>query len=86
MVSNRITVRIPSALTTRLRSSSRARGATESELVRAALENYLGHSSADHTAFDLAQETGLIGIVQEAPKDLSTSRRHFDGFGKGKRK
>ena len=86
MVSSRITVRIPSALTSRLRSSSHARGATESELVRAALENYLDHFSADRTAHDLAQEAGLIGIVQEAPKDLSTNRRHFDGFGKGKRK
>ncbi len=86
MTSNRITVRIPGALTTRLRSSSRARGATESELVRAALENYLSHSSGDRTAHDLAQKAGLIGIVQEAPKDLSTSRRHFDRFGKSKRK
>jgi len=86
MASNRITVRIPGELTTRLRSSSRARGASESELVRAALENYLSHPSGDRTAYELAQEAGVIGVVQNAPKDLSTSRRHFDGFGKSKRK
>ncbi len=86
MASNRITVRIPSELTARLRSSSRARGASESELVRAALETYLSHPSAERTAFELAQEAGLIGIAQNAPRDLSTNRRHFAGFGKSKRK
>jgi metal-responsive CopG/Arc/MetJ family transcriptional regulator len=86
MSSNRITVRIPSALTTRLRSSSRAKGVTESELVRAALENYLGNSSDERTAYELAHDAGLIGAVQKAPTDLSTNRRHFNGFGKSQRK
>lgn len=86
MSSNRITVRIPSTLTTRLRSSSRAKGATESELVRAALEDYLGHASGERTAYELAQDAGLIGVVQKAPRDLSTNRRHFNGFGKSTRK
>jgi metal-responsive CopG/Arc/MetJ family transcriptional regulator len=86
MAPKRITVRIPGELTARLRSSSRARGASESELVRAALENYLNHSSGDRTAYELAQEAGVIGVAQNTPKDLSTSRRHFDGFGKGKRR
>jgi metal-responsive CopG/Arc/MetJ family transcriptional regulator len=86
MASNRISVRIPNALTTRLRSSSQARGASESELVRAALENYLSHSSGDRTAYEMAQESGVVGVAQNTPRDLSTSRRHFDGFGKSKRK
>jgi len=86
MTSNRITVRIPSELTGRLRSSSRARGASESEVVRAALEKYLDHASGDRTAYELALEAGLIGIAKDAPRDLSSNRRHFNGFGESQRK
>lgn len=84
MASNRITVRIPPALTSRLRSRSRARGTTESVLIREALENYLGAKSSHRTAYELAEEAGIIGSVRNAPSDLSTNRRHFNGFGKGK--
>lgn len=84
LASHRITVRVPQALTARLRSRSRAKGTTESELVREALENYLGHSEEERSAYELAEEAGIIGSVRRAPKDLSTNRRHLKGFGKGK--
>jgi predicted DNA-binding protein len=82
MASHRITIRIPETLEQRLRSRSRIKGQTESDLVREALENYLGHSSKERSAYELAQEAGLIGSVKRAPKDLSSSRRHFEGFGR----
>jgi len=75
--SNRITIRIPGELGVRIRNRSRSQGQTESELVREALETYLGRSSKERSAYDLAREAGLIGCVKRAPKDLSTSRRHF---------
>jgi predicted DNA-binding protein len=84
VASNRITVRVPAGLTTRLRSRSRARGTTESEVIREALENYLGAESSHRTAYELAEEAGILGSVRNAPRDLSTSRRHFNGFGKSK--
>lgn len=84
MASNRITVRIPEKLTARLRSRSRAKGTTESDLVREALENYLGRPGTERTAFELAEEAGIIGIAQNGPTDLSSNRRHLKGFGKGK--
>jgi len=84
MASNRITVRIPEKLTARLRSRSRAKGTTESDLVREALENYLGRPGTERTAFELAEEAGIIGIAQNGPTDLSTNRRHLKGFGRGK--
>ena len=84
MASNRITVRVPPALISRLRSRSRAKGTTESEVIREALENYLGGESSHRTAYELAQEAGIVGAVRNAPRDLSTNRRHFNGFGKGK--
>jgi len=84
MSSARITVRVPQTLTARLRSRSRAKGTTESALVREALENYLGHSEGGRSAYELAEEAGIIGSVKQAPKDLSTNRRHFKGFGEAK--
>lgn len=80
----RISVRMPMALTSRLRSQCRARGASESELVREALETYLRRPGTNATAYELAERSGVIGSMDDAPRDLSTNRRHFKGFGKGK--
>lgn len=82
MTSTRITVRVSQALTARLRSRSRAKGTTESELVREALETYLGKTKEACSAYDLAEEAGIIGAARNAPKDLSANPRHFKGFGK----
>lgn len=82
MSSHRITIRIPETLGQRLRNRSRIKGQTGSDLVREALENYLGQSAKERSAYELAQEAGLIGSVKRAPQDLSTNRRHFEGFGK----
>ncbi|MGA8308616.1 MAG: hypothetical protein WB755_01185 [Terriglobales bacterium] len=84
MSSDRITIRVPQALGQRLRSRSRLKGQAESELVREALESYLGQSSGERPAYELAEEAGLIGCVRRAPKDLSTNPRHFEGFGEDK--
>ena len=84
MSSSRITVRVPAALTARLRSRSRAKGTTESDVVREALETYLGKGKPDRSAYELAEQAGIVGAVESAPKDLSTNVRHFKGFGKSK--
>jgi len=84
MTSNRISVRIPDTLASRLRSRSRAKGRTESEVIRQALEEHLEHSIAERTAFELAEQSGIVGALRKAPKDLSSNRRHFREFGKSK--
>ena len=82
MSSARITVRVSQTLTARLRSRSRAKGTTESELVREALETYLGKTKEARSAYELAEEAGIIGAARNAPKDLSANPRHMKGFGK----
>jgi len=84
MASHRITVRVPKTLGALLRDRSRTKGQTPSDLVRIALESYLGRGSVTRSAYELAEEAGLIGCAGRAPKDLSTNRRHFEGFGKSK--
>jgi predicted DNA-binding protein len=81
---SRITVRVPDTLTARLRSRSKAKGTTESDLVREALESYLGQSAGERSAYELAEEAGIIGAARNAPKDLSTNPRHLKGFGESK--
>jgi len=84
MKSSRITIRVPKALGDRLQDRSRAKGKTPSEVVRAALETYLGGGDHAPSAFEVAQGAGLIGCAADAPADLSTNRHHFEGFGKNK--
>jgi hypothetical protein len=84
MSSQRITVRVPKTLGALLRDRSRAKGKTPSDLVRVALESYLGRGGSQNSAYELAEEAGLIGCAGRAPKDLSTNRRHLEGFGKRK--
>jgi predicted DNA-binding protein len=88
MASGRITIRVPAPLGERLRSRSRLQGQTESDLVRHAIETYLGQSNGNRSALALAEEAALIGCVRRGPaspaKDLSTHPRHMQGFGKNK--
>lgn len=84
MASRRISVRVPQAIARRLKDRSRTTGVRESEVVREALERYLPRHGQEQTAYDLAQKAGLIGCIRGAPKDLSTNKRHFKGFGKAK--
>lgn len=82
MASQRITVRVPKVLGIRLRDHSRARGQTPSDLVRVALENYLGAQERSQSAYEMAREAGLIGCVRDAPKDLSVNPQYMRDFGK----
>jgi hypothetical protein len=52
--------------------------------MRVALETYLDGERGAGSAYELAEAAGLIGCVRHAPKDLSTNRRHLEGFGRGK--
>ena len=84
MASNRITVRVSKDLEALLRDRSRATNQTPSDLVRMALETILGRAVQSQSAYELAEKAGLIGCATRTPKDLSTNRRHFEGFGKNK--
>lgn len=79
--SPRITIRVSESLVKRLKKHAGMKRRSESALVREALETYLGESPASSSAYDLAKEAGLIGCVRNEPSDLSTNRKHFEGFG-----
>ncbi len=77
----RISVRLPSALQSRLERRAKLAGKTESEVVREAVEAHIAQTSVPESAYQLAGRLGLVGCVKDAPPDLSTNPDHFDGFG-----
>jgi len=81
MKDHRITVRFPADLRRRLKQAADSKGTRESDLVRGAVERQLAAEDRAVTAYERAKKAGLIGVVPRAKKDLSTNRRHFDGFG-----
>ena len=83
MNSERLTVRISSDLRDQVRQRAKATGTDESEVVRLALEQYVKPPMSAYEAFKRA---GLIGIAKGLPKDLSTNKKHMEGFGLSKTK
>ena len=78
---DRITVRLPAELRERLKAAARRRGTRESDLVRKAVERQLAAGEKPVTACDLAKKAGIIGIVKDGPRDLSTNKKYFEGLG-----
>jgi predicted DNA-binding protein len=85
MATDRISVRVNPQLRRGLREHASINGKKDSEVVREALEAYLIERGSSVTCYDLALKAGLIGAARNAPRDLSTARRHFRGFGGSKR-
>ena len=54
-------------------------GQSESELVRRGLQLVAQQEHAVRSALDLAGSR--VGRFEDAPRDLSTNRKHLDGFG-----
>jgi predicted DNA-binding protein len=80
MKANR-SVRFTAAMRGRLKTAADRAGKRESDLVREAVARQLDIEEDALSAYDLAKKAGLIGVVRGTPPDLSTNRRHFDGFG-----
>ena len=49
--------------------------------LREALEAYSAAHGLTESCYDVARRAGVIGIVRDAPADLSTHPKYFEGFG-----
>ena len=85
MATDRISIRINPQLRRGLQEQASLNGKKESDVVREALESYLVDRGDPVTCYDLASQAGLIGAARNAPRNLSTQRKHFRGFGRSKR-
>ncbi len=54
---------------------------SESVVEREALETYLAAAPDEVSAYNIALQAGVIGCAKSGPRDLSTNRKHFKGFG-----
>jgi Arc/MetJ-type ribon-helix-helix transcriptional regulator len=74
-----LSVKLPGPLADWVTDRSRTLGRTQSEVVREALERARAGGARVKSCRDLLAE--LDGFF-DGPKDLSTNRKHFEGFGK----
>lgn len=82
MSDQRLSIRIPEDLQEQLVTLINATGKSESEIVREALTDYCRDHLASQTCFDIANAAGAIGCAKKLPADLSTNKRHLEGFGR----
>jgi len=82
MPASRITITLDSSLHCQVTSAARADGKSVSAFVRELIEQRLRSVAGEENCFDLAVRMGIIGAAKGLPRDLSTNRRHFRGFGK----
>jgi hypothetical protein len=77
----RISVRLTPKLAGKLKREVSLRGQSESTVVRDALESYFNRKPANENCYDAAVRLGIIGCAKGLPRDLSTNKRYFKGFG-----
>jgi predicted transcriptional regulator len=75
-----LTLKIPDVIKEKLKTYSRRKGLSRSEIVRKALNEYFEKDDFkdEGSFYDLAKD--LAGSVKEA-SDLSTNKKHFSGYG-----
>ena len=79
MKTYRLSARVDEDTRKKLEQRARLEAKDESTVVREALNSYLSQNT--ESAYDAFQRVGGIGIVKGLPRDLSTNRKYFEGFG-----
>jgi metal-responsive CopG/Arc/MetJ family transcriptional regulator len=73
-----LSLKLPPSLSVKLERAAKRRGQSKSEVVRAALEQFLA-GERPMSALELAGD--LVGSC-EGPADLSTNPKYMEGYGK----
>ncbi|MBS3762637.1 MAG: ribbon-helix-helix protein, CopG family [Planctomycetes bacterium] len=77
-----ITFKADESLLKKLESVAKQRDTTRSAVIRSAVKEYVGRelrAAESPSAYELVED--IAGSV-EGPEDLSTARRHLEGYGK----
>lgn len=78
---NTTTIKLPPDMENRLKAEAKRRSASKSMLVREALELYLAEKRTKAGVSCLDAASDLAGSIK-GPADLSTHKRHMEGFGR----
>ena len=76
-----LSLKLPAALGLKLDRVAKKRGQSKSEVVRAALEQFLNGEPGVPTGSALEAVAPWVGCV-EGPGDLSTNPEYMEGFGR----
>lgn len=81
--------RLDDSRSAKLARLAHARNATEEEVLGMAVDQFADSPSHPQTAAqpaaslaDAMRDAGLLAAFNGLPEDLSTDRRHFEGFGR----
>ena len=77
-----ISVRLSKTLDAKLASTAKKQSTTKSEIVSAALKQYLQRHAEPAPKSVAARAKKLVGSVYGGPPDLSYNKKHMDGFGR----
>jgi hypothetical protein len=75
-----VVVRLPKTLNARLKGLAKRRRSSKSAVIRDLLETHPSTAKRMPTLLELAGD--LIGSVKGAPADLSTNKKHLEGYGR----
>ena len=77
-----ISLKVSETFDRKLALAAKRHGWSKSQLVRAALDEFLLPSRSRPTAFFLEHARDLLGIVDGGPGDLATDKRHLEDLGR----
>lgn len=75
-----VSFKLPESLHRKLQAVAKRRGESQSEVVRAAIEQYFDGDDALPAGSLLERAGKLVGCL-EGPGDLSYNKKHMEGFG-----
>jgi hypothetical protein len=81
-VARKLNLQLEPEMEKRLAEAVDATGQTKEEIVQAALAAYLPSGKQPASCLELARQLGVLGCSKDGPKDLSTNKRHMEGFGR----
>lgn len=77
-----ISLKLPSEVSAELDRACRQGGQTKSEIVRAALDNYLSRVRKGRQPASALQLAGDLAGSSTGPRDLSTKRKYMEDYGR----
>lgn len=85
MSSRKITIKVNPAFEAAISSAAKQRGVNTSKFIRDAVRDKLAstnRAASVGSVYVIAQRSGFLGAFTGLPGDLSTNKKHFEGFGK----
>lgn len=76
-----LSMKLPDDLAQELSAQARSRGTTKSEILREALADFFAKAPQPDNGSFLDRAGDLVGRL-EGPGDLSSNKKHLDGYGR----